>query len=434
MRKNLIRLTALCLLIMILFASCTPSADNPSDSEGEETTTVPAETEGPVYTPEDGKVAVTGYRQPLMNIVYPASASANVKKAAQTLRTKMYQRVKAKPEIITDKVKEGEQVDDSLPEILIGHTNRQASSDLIAALPANSYGIRVTENKVVIAGTDDTMLAYALYDFTNKFLVDKQYFADSQHFVLPIGTELIVSDDTLTTHDSKMTTVYRVNATVDNWHSASPSKGCSTGQGIATDGTYFYTVLTKGDDTTGVIVKQSMETWKTVAVSEPLELNHGNDMCYNSDENVLVVVNMKGKKLTKVDPETLTVKQVVVLPYTNEVTAVAYNANYDKYVFNMSGKVIITDTQFNVLQSIGRHYPTGSTGQGIDCDDDYIYAPVSCDGYNIIIVYSWTRYIKEIKLDNNRESESMANYNGKYYISFNSDGSRVAEIHYDVVF
>ena len=77
--------------------------------------------------------------------------------------------------IVTDWTRKGAEADNSQPEILIGETNRRATQELLAVLPPHSYGIRVTEDKVVIVGTSENMTAHALYAFENQFLLNAEY-------------------------------------------------------------------------------------------------------------------------------------------------------------------------------------------------------------------------------------------------------------------
>ena len=52
-----------------------------------------------------------------------------------------------------------------------------------------------------------------------------------------------------------------------------------------------------------------------------------------------------------------------------------------------------------------------------------------------MILYSWTDGFKRvIHLNETMESETLLNYDGKYYINFNSGGSKICDLRYDIVY
>ena len=150
-------------------------------------------------------------------------------------------------------------------------------------------------------------------------------------------------------------------------------------QGAATDGKYFYNIIINGNASpqVGIIVKTSMETGKEVAVSGEIPTDHGNDMCYNSKENLLVLVNMVGKTITMVDPENLTVvKQVEANELPGTPYGIAYNEESDCYIILAGGRYNFVTRDFKLLRNyamISHNY----MGQGMDADDQYVYIPGS---------------------------------------------------------
>jgi len=165
------------------------------------------------------------------------------------------------------------------------------------------------------------------------------------------------------------------------------------GQGGCTDGTYAYFILNGYDPPdaearTDRIYKISMNTGKTVKVSEVLALDHGNDMTYNPDENMLYVVHNEPnyKTLSRVDPDTLKIVETFKLSF--KTYGMAYVPSRGQYVFGLSGgyNFAITDSEFNIVAEYTGQY-TGNTRQGVEADSRYIYF-VQYD-LNCLVIYDW---------------------------------------------
>ncbi|MBO7177094.1 MAG: hypothetical protein J6W14_06940, partial [Clostridia bacterium] len=169
--------------------------------------------------------------------------------------------------IATDLTRKGSEADNSQPEILIGETNRRATQELLADLPPHSYGIRVTEDKVVIVGTSENMTAHALYAFENQFLLNKEY-TGKGYLRLPIGTEIIYTSESLDSFMTIMRSNQPIAAYVKNDRRLSERNGFTAAQGAATDGTYIYNVLKKkvGEVETDIIVKSLRSDFSEVLV------------------------------------------------------------------------------------------------------------------------------------------------------------------------
>lgn len=349
----------------------------------------------------------------------------------------------AKPSIVTDWVRRGTEIDNSMLEILVGETNRQATQDLLAALPPHSYGIRVTEDKVVIVGTSENMTAHALYAFESQFLLNPEY-TGKGYLNLPIGTEVIYTSEALDTIEGIIRSQHPIAAYVENNRNLSARDGFTAAQGAATDGTYFYNVLKKknGEKETDIIVKSLVSDFSEVLVSAEMPLDHANDMAYDSKRNLLVIPNMLGKVITRIDPETLTVHSTVDTSLPGTPWAIAYNASRDCYVV-AAGGICITDENFNIKYK----FPTVSsskkqTGQGMDADDHFIYMPLSPSSdeggnqYNVIMVYDWDgNFVREIPLNITIESETILHYEDRYYMNFNvSGGGRVCDFGFAVLY
>ena len=214
----------------------------------------------------------------------------------------------------TDWTDRGAEVDNSRLEILVGHTNRAATQELLADLPEHSYGIRVTEDKVVVAGKNDSLTALAMYEFENSILFSEQYLKDGR-LALPVGLEIIKTDEKWDDPVHMIGSSFPVVASVRNTMSIYRPDGYEASQGAATDGTYVYTAYIRGaddgDGTVGVVVKSLAEDMSFVMVSEELPIDHANGMTYNPDDDILVITNMDVNVLTVLDPDTLEIVEQI---------------------------------------------------------------------------------------------------------------------------
>lgn len=374
-------------------------------------------------------------------IMRSEEASSVIISDAKALHKNLEKYTGAKINIGTDWTRKDAEVDNSGLEILVGETNRQATLDLLANLPPHSYGIRVTEDKVVIVGTNENMTALGLYAFESKFLLNKEY-TGKGYMNLPIGTEVIVTAESQDTWEGIIRSSHPIAAYVKNDRNLKSQGEFTAAQGAASDGTYFYNVLKKNDNgyKTDIIVKSKVSDFSQVKVSEEMKLDHANDMTYDSKRNLLVIPNMLGKIITRIDPETLTIDSQVDAPLPGTPWAIAYNATRDCYVVAAGGRLCITDENFVPKTS----FPTVSSsqpqvGQGMDADDNFIYMPLSPSSegnkYNVVMVYDWDgNFVREIPLELTIESETILHYEDNYYMNFNVSGGRVSDLGFAIIY
>ena len=333
---------------------------------------------------------------------------------------------------------------DGKNEILIGAVNRTESEEFISSLPEAGYGYTVTKDKIVIAGRNPSLTAMALYSFENSVLFEKEFCGEGQ-LELPVGKTAVYTKKAFLTQKEILEYNGKLCAWTENSRLLGGRNGFSTAQGAATDGTYFYNVLHKKVDGAEKIMLlkslmegDAVENRKTALLSEVMRLGHGNDLCYNPDDGWLVLVNMEGTRLTLIDPETLTVIRTVEPALPGTAYAIGYCSARQNYVIAAGGVINITDRDFSVVRSIPIHSETNYVGQGMDCDENFIFMPLSKNGKetknNVISVYSWDGYLRTAVLDTGAESETIFNWDGKYYINFNSGGPVVADLHFDVVY
>lgn len=201
--------------------------------------------------------------------------------------------------------------------------------------------------------------------------------------------------------------------------------GYSVQQGIATDGTYAYLIQTNPTIHRASIRKYRLEDWSYVDCKYNLPLDHGNDLTYNANTNMLVVCNGEGNDqyVTFVDPDTLEIVGSHKLNF--QFHSVAYDPERDQYAFGAFDWLIITDGNFKTVSYTEKKY-TGLVVQGMDCDSQWIYFPENSRDLSAVrvFVYDWDgRFVAEIPVLEKREIESMFHIGDDFYIAFNSYAS-----------
>ena len=438
------QLLGVLLLSALLLTSC-GSTDSPIETSVSDDITTSSIVSDTVTEPEQEKMLeLVADGKAVYKILRAEEASSAMVSNVTALNRNLKKYTSVELLIATDWTRKGAEIDNSQPEILIGETNRQATQDLLADLPPHSYGIRVTEDKVVIVGTSENMTAHALYAFENQFLLNKEYTGNG-YLRLPVGTEIIHTSQSMDDFVGIIRSSHPIAAYVKNDRKLSERDGFTAAQGAATDGTYIYNVLKKkvGEVETDIIVKSLRSDYSEVKVSQEMPLDHANDMTYDSKRDLLVIPNMLGKIITRIDPETLTIHSQVDAPLPGTPWAIAYNEARDCYVVAAGGRLCITDENFVPRTS----FPTVSSskkqvGQGMDADDHFIYMPLSPSSeaggnkYNVIMVYDWDgNFVREIPLDVTIETETILHFEDQYYMNFNvSGGGRVSDLGFAVVY
>ena len=345
----------------------------------------------------------------------------------------------------TDWTARGEAVDNSRREILIGNTNRQATQDLLHDLPEHSYGIRVTEDKVVIVGTTDSLTALAMYEFENTFLFGDEAYVSEGRFALPVGWEIIKTGENWDDPAYMIGSSFPVIASAHNPRTIHRPDGYKASQGAATDGTYIYTAYIRGADdgegTVGVVVKSLASDLSLVKVSEELPIDHANGMTYNPDDNILVITNMDVNVLTVLDPETLEItEQIQGGKYGfGGSYAIGYSTEKQQYVLKGGGKHMFLGRDFKQVKTVtpGNYSNSEYTAQDMDADGKYLYYVVSPGEKtkdNLIMVHKWSgAYIRSVSIPISVEGESIFRRDGKFYLSATDWGEGRAKV-YELAF
>ena len=222
-------------------------------------------------------------------------------------------------------------------------------------------------------------------------------------------------------------------------------------QGGCSDNTYLYLALeswivngevvtykeAQQNDHCSKIFKIDPETLEVVQVSEPLLIDHCNDITYNAKKDLLVVShNSPNRKyLSYVDPHTLELVETVT---DNELDmyAISYRESTDTYVIGISYgfDFAFADGELNV-QEIITGYVTGWTKQTVSSDENFIYFLQYKE--NAVIVYDWDgNYIRTIMLDwSLDEPEALFLVDGEFYMTTyrgSQSGGRICKVNFVV--
>ena len=298
-----------------------------------------------------------------------------------------------------------EEINENSINLLIGDTNFDLSNSLKAKLNEDSFGITVLDNSIAILGTTSYLtykgLDYLLknlisYDENNNLQIHLKngYTYIEKAEAYPKVSEVLNSNREVTFYATE------VLATV-------PSKnGYYYMQGAGSDGKYAYVGMIKTDiiPETCLIYKYDLKTWELVAVSEPLETAHTNDITYDSVADRLVISTCSSTDnyagLAYVNKDTLQLEEYIVTDL--RIRAVSFLKGKNKFVFGSSYNYLLTNYSYEVEKTFKDKDPRYIT-QGFDCDGTNIYDirwnnEVGVDHQIITINSIVTGYIKTGKL------------------------------------
>ena len=314
-------------------------------------------------------------------------------------------------------------------EIIIGRTSRPETTEVLKDV-ANGYRIAFHGDKLVVAGTDDTWNAVALYEFERRILKSGKY--------LSAGTLKIPSDFERSDSNDDPQTIGRLlrngydtfGIEAEKVMSCAGEGVVKVAQGAASDGTYVFFCLRNSGDSQAMVFKYDLATGQQAAKSAVFNGGHCNDMTLNTRTSTLYVAHGSAapKVLTPIAAGDLSIK----LDKTISVGtgAISYNAVRNCYAISQGGKnLVLCDAGFNKVQSYTRTDDTGYTAQGMGCDDHYVYFPMSSGADNILVAYDWSgNYAATLKINVALEAESMFYAGGNYYVNFHSGGANLYRI------
>lgn len=437
------------LALITLLASC----GTPSDQSGEETsgttppsvqiiTTTEPVTETTAEPTKSTTLDIVKNGKTTFKVIRGDNASEEIGVASVHLRKAINDATGANVGILSDWVKDESALDPNATEILVGATNRQASKDFQATLTGYSFGIKITENQVVIAATHEDFIPLAVDYFMEHYLTS------GEHVEIGEGTYSISSAASVICNGTPadMTNIRLESnyATISEKVAQVPKDGnfkIMQGGCVTEDYAYMAMINTADYDTKAAgcyIYKYDVKTWKLVKRSKVLMLDHANDITYNPDNNMLYVSHcyVDSKKISLIDADTLELKTSI---WSDSTGLYAFDYNEENNLFvGGTGKstTMIYKNQLNGTQMItsGRiqGITTQMTTQGICSDANYVYHVMFTtsaspdEPYNAIFIYDLDakKLAHNVRLSiSGQEPENISIVNGEFYIGCNASGS-----------
>ncbi|MBQ8396604.1 MAG: MBL fold metallo-hydrolase [Clostridia bacterium] len=178
------RLTALLIALLamtVLFTACSGDSPSTTDTTAAPTTTAAPETEPPVTDLEIVKDGVANYR-----VIRAEEATQSTIDAATLVRSQIGKETGAFPDISTDWVKRGTELDHESLEILVGATAYEESAKALEGVPYGDYIVTCVGNKIVINAWSDAGLDAAVTALGRELISN----ADTGSFTLPADFKL----------------------------------------------------------------------------------------------------------------------------------------------------------------------------------------------------------------------------------------------------
>ena len=310
-------------------------------------------------------------------------------------------------------------------EVLVGLTNRPVS---IAAqkgtLRSGPYSVEVNADRVVLAGISDSDVAAAAAYFCETFLPAHIFRNGSSVYLLPGSYEAPAADASFIGYAvayNRAGEAFRHQTKQLLEIAGIPDTAFNIQQGACFDeqGKYGYFVLRDKKDNCA-LVKYDLQAGALVASNLDIGCDHGNDACYNPDNNTVVISHctVNPSMLSVFDADTLELIRRVNTGYNN--SAVTYCRSRGQYVIMGEGYFRYLDAEFRLVEEHATRQ-TPYTSQGIHCDDRYIYRVESSSAAvkgNVIEVYDWDgNYIMMMKLpDISLETETLAHLGKDLYV------------------
>ena len=202
-----------------------------------------------------------------------------------------------------------------------------------------------------------------------------------------------------------------------------PVEDCKIIQGGCSDGEYIYAVVNdkKETDSKSAVLKYRLSDGKLIETYKNLQIDHGNDLCFNGNTNEIIAVSNApdGRKITVLDADTMAVKRTVLLE--EKIFSMAYSEEEDLYYAGISGgtDIAVFDSQFRLVKRLENCGGKGYTKQGMEVYEDYLLCLRHWS--NCIEVYSKNgEFLKKVSLPVTLMApEFICIANGECYIGYN---------------
>ncbi len=429
--------TLLILLLSIAFVACSQeSADTQPSGKVTDSETAKSD----IDSEPDREIIIADGKSSSLHVVIPTRSS----RVPTYAKDKLFYFVK---NTSGAELKDGPASDGGF-ELIIGNTDREESKLLKAEIKKDQYAIKIGGGKVVMVAGSSAFLYEAMEYFIENYLT-----VAGDKITVNTLSELYIGKGNSSTLRYKLLSLpYRMivqnkladNAPNDIIHKVAESP---IAQGGCNDGEYFYQAFINKDKASNeennicYIVKSKPDmntaTNDTVLVSGRLSLNHANDITYNSRTHELIVAhnNPNRTTLSVVDPDTLTVKRTLTIPYL--IYSITYSPERDIYMVGLAGGQTMRylSAEFTEIQGSKIFSPTNDTKdyvtQGICSDEIFVYHTLwnpkgSVENYdvNVIAVYDWYgNFVCLIGTEIELESENISVMDGELYICAANAGS-----------
>ncbi len=359
------------------------------------------------------------------SIVYP-SGNTTLESFATTLQTAIKNRTGVTLSVKTDATSA------KTKEIVLGPTNARAEHAAIKAkVPTYGFRIAISGQKLIITASDNNHMAVALERLeaavlTNDTLAGKGFFTFHS-----VNDQYGEFNETQATLSAIIRDGYSYSLSLKSICSQGADGSVYVAQGCATDGTYIYLCNRTSGDVSCRIYKFKMNG-TYVKKSGLISGHHANDITMDTKNNRIVLVHGSGatKTLSFIDAETL--KETGTKTFGRGIGAIAYSPERDMYAGSQGGDCVFYtgsnlsySSTYKYSRSNSTEGTSSYTAQGMGCDREFVYFPMSLTGTNNkLVAYDWNgNYKKTFTISSTLESESMCEYGGRYFINFYSSGN-----------
>lgn len=301
--------------------------------------------------------------------------------------------------------------------------------------------VTVVDNNTIggESAKDETTGTPGLFDET----LTTSWMASEKHPVLKAFEKYASTEKSITALHQWLTSSESLSAKLQNPVTLpNPDQDMTTffRQGGYTDGQYFYqayiTYKDPGTDEVAAGTGNKVKVLKYDLMSEEyvwsdeMELNHANDITFNSKLGCLVVChaspNANKVSYINITEGGLVLGEAVELGFN--IYNIDYNATKDVYVAEGDSRnFYVLNSDFKKISKAFTPADVSKqhTGQGVSCDDDYIYFVLSASNVvntEVIAVYDWSgAFVSTITLDIQTdshiiESENISVVGDKIYI------------------
>lgn len=457
--KKIVRPVVMILAAMLLLSSCNGQQENV-----QETTTATAEvTEQAVTTTEATETTVEETTiniadAPVLKVVSNGSskfkvvrgdsASDEVAVAAIQLRKALNDATGANIGIASDLAKKDS---DGSFEILVGVSNRAVAKEFQESLGEFEFGIKITEQGIIIAASHEDFVPLAVDYFLENYMQNSDYVTMSDgNYAISTAASVTCSGTLADLTDIRPDTHY---ATISTLVGNVPREGnfkALQGGCVTEDYAYMAVLNTTDYDTKDAgcyIYKISTKNWNVVKRSGVLMLAHANDITYDPNTNRLYVAHcyVDNTQISIIDADTL--KLVGTIHTDSGVYALDYHAPTNTFIggqgksgtiffrFSSNGKKLLTAGKITPT-------PTKMVTQGICRDDKYAYhvmfSTAADEPYNTIIIYDLEakKLAHYVRLSiSDQEPENISLVNGAFYVGCNpKSGSNKLDIYKTILY